>query len=202
MAEYVITDGSRWIMKDWHNKYVPTQSESLADTWSKKTAENIYNNQLPKALKCIFHIQKYDVPPKGVKQVSQEDIENNTERVMHSENIQQWIDKLAGLNGLAKEAMDRKAYLSEQLSITDRKKSDYLHWIEMQKFNAAQGYQVAKKLKDLLLERRTIKNEIAVLEIILGKRLHESIEEEATKAIAALDERTYQPRILMELFDT
>ena len=201
MAEYVITDGSRWIMRDRCGKYVPTASESLADTWSKKQAEGIFNNSLPKALKCVFYVQKYDTPPKNVKQVTQDDIQNSSKQAMRAENIQRWLDKLSGLNGLAKEASDRKEFLLEQLSLADRKKSDYLHWLEAQKFNAAQGYQMAKWLKDLLMERRSIKNELAVLDIILGKKLNESMEEEITQAVAALDERTYQPRVLKEHFD-
>lgn len=41
MANYVITDGTRWIMKDRNGKYVPTSCESFADIFSKKQAENI-----------------------------------------------------------------------------------------------------------------------------------------------------------------
>ena len=47
MARYVITDGSRWIMRDRNKKYVPTSCEALADKFSNKSANSVYNNQLP-----------------------------------------------------------------------------------------------------------------------------------------------------------
>lgn len=33
MAQYVITDGTRWIMRDRHGRYVPTSCEALADVF-------------------------------------------------------------------------------------------------------------------------------------------------------------------------
>ena len=39
MAQYVITDGTRWIMRDRKGKYVPTSCEALADLFSNKQAK-------------------------------------------------------------------------------------------------------------------------------------------------------------------
>ena len=48
MAEYVITDGSRFIYKNHKNKYVPIGNEVMADKFSKKQADGVLNNSLPK----------------------------------------------------------------------------------------------------------------------------------------------------------
>lgn len=58
MAQYVITDGTRWIMRDRKGKYIPTSCEALADVYSNKQANSIFQNQLSKALKSCFHLQK------------------------------------------------------------------------------------------------------------------------------------------------
>lgn len=58
MAEYVITDGSRFIYKNHKNKYVPIANEALADKFSKKQADGVYNNSLPKALNPCFMYRK------------------------------------------------------------------------------------------------------------------------------------------------
>lgn len=87
LAQYVITDGSRWIMRNRNGKYVPTSCEALADTFSNKAANNLYNNSLPKALKSVFYIQKIDTPPDNVKQITQSEVENNTEKVI-------WLPKI------------------------------------------------------------------------------------------------------------
>lgn len=201
MAQYVITDGTRWVMRDRNNKYVPTSNEALADVFGNKEANSVYQNNLPKALKSVFHIQKIDTPPKLVKQITQEKVNENTETPSNSENIQYWIDKVSDLNGLASEALHRKDDLLSQLSKIDQELSDIDHYIEFVNLNAAQGYKAYRMIKDRRIIRRSIKNELDVLNIILGKKISETATDEIQKAISGMDKRTYEPRVLNELFD-
>ena len=201
LAEYIITDGSRFIYRNHTGKYVPTSNEVMADKFSKKQADGIFQNSLPKALKSVFHVQKYDVSPKNVKQVTQSDLDNNTEKVMVTENIQRWLDKLSDLNGLARDALHRKEELLQQLSDVDKELSDVNHYIEFVNLNAAQGYKAYKMIKERRIKRRSIKNELLVLEIILGKKINESVTDEISKAVEGMDGRMYKPRVLKELFD-
>ena len=201
MAEYVITDGSRWIMRDRKGKYVPTSCESLADRFSNKLVNQIFNNQLPKALKTTFHVGKADEAPSNVKQITIEEVHNNTEKVMFSENIQRWLNKIEDLNGLASEANNRKEVLNNELSLVDRELCDILHYIEFCNLNAAQGWKASKMIKERRIKRRSIKNELNVIDIILGKRISETMVDEINKAVQGMDKRTYEPRILNELFD-
>ena len=201
MSQYVITDGTRWIMQDRKGKYVPTSCEALADVYSNKQASSIFQNQLSKALKSCFHLQKIDKPPELVKQITQEKVNENTETPSNSENIQYWIDKVSDLNGLASEALHRKDNLLSQLSKIDQELSDIDHYIEFVNLNAAQGYKAYRMIKDRRIIRRSIKNELDVLNIILGKKISETATDEIQKAISGMDKRTYEPRILSELFD-
>lgn len=200
LAQYVITDGSRWIMKDRKGKYIPSSCESFADIYNRRQAENICNNQLPKALRTVFYIQKIDKPPKNVKQVVQDDL-HTTEKVMVADNIQRWIDKISDLNGLATDALHRKEELTEQLSNIDKELSDIYHYIEFCNLNAAQGYKAYRMIKDRRIKRRSIKNELEVIGIILGRKISETATEEIMKCVAGMDNRTYEPRVLKELFD-
>ena len=201
MSQYVITDGSRWITKNRNGKYVPTTCEALADTFGNKEANSVYNNNLSKALKSCFHVEKTDKPPELVKQITQEKVNENTETPSNSENIQYWIDKVSDLNGLASEALHRKDDLLSQLSKVDQELSDIDHYIEFVNLNAAQGYKAYKMIKDRRIIRRSIKNELEVLNIILGKKISETATDEIQKAISGMDKRTYEPRVLNELFD-
>lgn len=201
MAQYVITDGTRWIMRDRKGKYVPTSCEALADTFGNKEANSILQNNLSKALKSCFHLQKIDKPPELVKQITQEKVNENTETPSNSENIQYWVDKVSGLNGLASEALHRKDNLLSQLSKIDQELSDINHYIEFVNLNAAQGYKAYKMIKDRRIIRRSIKNELDVLNIILGKKISETATDEIQKAISGMDKRIYEPRVLNELFD-
>ena len=201
MSQYVITDGSRWITKNRNGKYVPTTCEALADTFGNKEANSVYNNNLSKALKSCFQVMKVDKPPELVKQITQENVNENTETPSNSENIQYWIDKISDLNGLASEALHRKDDLLSQLSKVDQELSDIDHYIEFVNLNAAQGYKAYKMIKDRRIIRRSIKNELDVLSIILGKKISETATDEIQKAISGMDKRTYEPRVLNELFD-
>ncbi len=201
MAEYIITDGSRFIYRNYAGKYVPTPSEAMADIFSKRQADAIFNNSLPKALKLVFHVEKYDKPPDQVKQVTREEMEKNTERVTISENVQRWLDKVSELNGLRNDAAKRKEELCKQLSDVDKELSDINHYIEFCNLNAAQGYKAYRMVKERRVKRRSIKNELVVVDAILEKKISDPIKEEIEKVIHSLDERTYTPRILNELFD-
>lgn len=201
MAQYVITDGTRWIMRDRKGKYVPTSCEALADVFTNKQATGIFQSNLSKALKSVFRVQKIDEPPKLIKQISQETVQENTEKVSTAENVQRWIDKIEGLNGLATEALHRKDELVQQLSKVDQELSDVNHYIEFCNLNAAQGCKAYKMIKDRRIKRRSIKNELQVVDIILSKKICETATDEIQKAIAGMDQRTYEPRVLNELFN-
>lgn len=201
MANYVITDGTRWIMKDRKGKYLPTSFVTLADLYTKKQADAICNNSLSKALRGIFHVEKVnDVIPKQIKPVTEKDIDE-TEKVMVSENIQHWLNKVSDLNGLANEALNRKDELVQSLSNIDKELCDVLHYIEFCNLNAAQGYKAYKMIKERRIIRRNIKNELNVLNIILSKKISETATDEINKCVAGMDKRTYEPRVLKELFD-
>lgn len=201
MSQYVITDGTRFIYQNRSGKFVPTSSEAMADLFTKKQANGIYQNSLPKALKCIFKVEKYDSPPQSVKQVSENDLVNNTEKVMISENIRIWLDKINDMNGLVKDATKRKELLEKQLRDLEDEKIDIEHYIEFQNLNAAQGYKASKELKICRVKRRTVKNEIAVIDIILSHQMKEIVSNEIYQKIEELDRRTYKPRIRADLFD-
>lgn len=201
MSQYVITDGSRWITKNRNGKYVPTTCEALADTFGNKEANSVYNNNLSKALKSCFRVMKVDKPPELVKQITHKETQENTETVLLAENIQYWIDKMNGFNGLAFEAVHRKDKLTDQLSTVDKEICDILHYIEFCNLNAAQGYKVYKMIKERRIRRRSIKNELQVLDIILGKKISETATDEIEKAVAGMDKRKYEPRVMSELFD-
>lgn len=200
MAQYIITDGSRFIYRNHSNKFVPTSSEVMADIFTKKQAERIFNNSLPKALKAVFYVEKYDKPPEDVKQVTQSEL-NNTEKVMVSENIQRWLDRVSDLNGLAKDANRRKEELTKQLHNLEDELLDIQHYIEFSNLNAAQGYKASKDIKDCRVKRRSVKNELLVLDIILEQRVDELVNEEIHKRVQGIDRRTYKPRIRTDLFD-
>lgn len=201
MANYVITDGTRWIMKDRNGKYVPTSCESFADIFSKKQAENIYKSSLTKALRGVFHVEKTsEEVPAQVKPVTDKDIEE-TGKVMVSEDIKYWLDKATDMSNIANEAINRKRKLCQELSLVDKELCDILHYIEFCNLNAAQGYKAYKMVKERRILRRKIKDEISILDSILDQKVSQTTKNTIQKTAENMDKRTYEPRVLKELFD-
>ncbi len=201
MANYVITDGTRWIMKDRNGNYVPTSFESFADIFSKKQAENIYKSSLTKALRGVFHVEKTsEEVPAQVKPVTDKDIEE-TGKVMVSEDIKYWLDKATDMSNIANEAINRKRKLCQELSLVDKELCDILHYIEFCNLNAAQGYKAYKMVKERRILRRKIKDEISILDSILDQKVSQTAKNTIQKIAENMDKRTYEPRVLKELFD-
>lgn len=201
MANYVITDGTRWIMKNRNGNYVPTSFESFADIFSKKQAENIYKSSLTKALRGVFHVEKTsEEVPAQVKPVTDKDIEE-TGKVMVSEDIKYWLDKATDMSNIANEAINRKRKLCQELSLVDKELCDILHYIEFCNLNAAQGYKAYKMVKERRILRRKIKDEISILDSILDQKVSQTAKDTIQKTAEKMDKRTYEPRVLRELFD-
>jgi hypothetical protein len=97
--------------------------------------------------------------------------------------------------------------LHSQLSICDKKLVDLDHVQEFYDFNASQGYKLYKMRKDVLVERRDIKNEIEEFRPLIEKTgefennkikdvIHKIVEKNDTQATS----KTYKVRVLTELF--
>ena len=99
------------------------------------------------------------------------------------------------------DALNRKEELKIELSTVDKELSDIYHYIELRNLNAAQGYKIYKMIRDRRIKRRAIKNELAVLSIILGKKISDTTMDEIRKNIEGMDNRKYEPRVLSQLFD-
>lgn len=87
------------------------------------------------------------------------------------------------------------------MSDVDKELSDINHYIEFCNLNAAQGYKAYKMVKERRIKRRIIKNELVIVNVILEKKISDSMTEEMEKVIHILDKCTYTPRVLSELFD-
>lgn len=56
-------------------------------------------------------------------------------------------------------------------------------------------------IKERRIKRRSIKNEIQILNIILDKKISDTVTNEILEFMSKMDKRTYEPRVMNELFD-
>lgn len=94
--------------------------------------------------------------------------------------------------------------LNKKLSIMDRKKSDIEHYIELKNLDASSGFGIYKKLQQILLERRAIKDEIDCLSQIrfIGERsvLNKLSRYDKKKNDIEHGERKYTTKVMTEEF--
>ena len=118
------------------------------------------------------------------------------------------------LFNLAEEVRLNWKDLHNRLSIADQKKNDVEHFIEINpNLNASQGYSAYRLLKDVLEERRDIKNKIDELKPMLDfvnasqltnpvkkDKLYQSITARRDNNRNESENKVYRVRILTDVF--
>lgn len=205
MAEYVITDGKRFIYRNRRGQYIPTTCEPWADKFTRNKAEQILKNCVSKKVRAAFRVERYDlenvVPNENMKQVDKNALEENTEKVMVTEEIKIWLDRITDLNGLVEDASKRRSELKQKLQEIEDELQDLFHFVEFSRLNASQLCVACKEIKRCRMERRLVKNEIQVLDIILEQKIGEAFADEIIRKVQGMDNRTYSPRIRTDLFN-
>lgn len=79
------------------------------------------------------------------------------------------------LQDIMKNISDRETFLQKELSKIDSEREDILHYIELSKYNAVQGWKLLKTLKEVSQKRRNIKEELGYLSSINSKIPYDSI---------------------------
>lgn len=86
---------------------------------------------------------------------------------------------------------------------------DLLHLLELTSFNASEGYNISRQLKDIRQERRRIKNENEMIEPLANvlKKFKNNLQEldkvvgDIRNVKSRLNQRRYHPRIRTDLKD-
>lgn len=117
-------------------------------------------------------------------------------------NTIEHIEIFDNLETLAFEVGKRKAELNKELSKVDKEIADINHCIEFYPLNACQGYKMAKMLKERLQKRRDIKNESETLARISRMSVGDIGSGKGRNVLESTKTKKYQPRILVELFET
>lgn len=176
--EYVITDGYVFLQQD-------TSKANEPFLWkSKEAAENfLYALLISKKKKdSVTHFEVLPFEEPFLESTSEIENLDSLSLLKEAETLVQNLSK-------------RAIHLRNQLSKTDKEINDLIHYIEFSSNqNVVNGYKLYKKLKDLRLTRRKIKDELLVIEYPLNNGINETSYFFATKRIETFKNRTYTPR--------
>lgn len=118
------------------------------------------------------------------KELVQAAAEYTTPATQNANSIVETVKQLQSL--ISTEHTDE---LSKKLSQLDKYIVDAYHYIEVSNLNAAQGYKAYKRLKEVLVARRKVKNELAVI-----LRIHQCGVRDMDK-LAELSTRAWEPQV-------
>ena len=113
-------------------------------------------------------------------------------------NISELYDNL---EKVTKDLKEQRISLQSELSNVDKEISDIRHYIEFYPLNACQGYKAAKMMKDRLIRRRAIKNEMEVIDRIAVMNVSFIGSGRGRIKLTQERDKHYRPRVLKELFE-
>lgn len=186
-THYVITDGKRYIGIESDNKkniIVGNYKKALKLKYNQINA--IYNRLSDSLLrdgewKIVSTIEvKTDL--------SESAIEIDIDAIMDS--LEMDFDLL----------VKRKKFLELELLEIEREITDIYHCIEFYNLDAAKGYKIYKILQERLIRRRQNKDESLKIDYIMSGGISGLTNKQTRKRFDSLENRSYRPRALKELF--
>lgn len=201
--DYVIKNNKKvFIRLDKNGMPVPCSERDKA-LFEYSKAKNIMEH-IPKTMKKMhFKVEAVpEIKPKEEKKVGGiSDDSISREEYIPSDNITRWVEKFGTCDDVISEAKSREEQLLEELKKSDRELLDILHIIEIEKPKDMFGaWKLYKKIKDNRKKRRSIKDELLIIENVLENVSNISCfhREKIQKAIKGLFNRKYAFRVIEE----
>lgn len=196
--DYVIKESKKnlYIRLD-ENGMPVTCTEHEKTLFEESKAKNILDH-LPKTLrKWKFEI----VALPDIKKKKKTIADDKREEYIPSESITRWVDKFGKCSDILTEAEDREKQLLSDLRDNDKELIDLLHIIEIEKSkDLFSGWKLYKDIKNNRKQRRSMKDELLIVEDVLEKIKNISClhRERIQKAIDGLFTRKYTFKIVEE----
>lgn len=212
---YVLTNGTSYLVKGRNGKFTETNNVTLADRMYYEDAMRVYKSGLSKVQKRLYKVVPIDERANKVEENSLKKHEQTifSEDGFSFNGLYCNLDDAETLLRQAQEVIakqekyiadilrqkeERVSELKEFVITEEQKIMDLLHLLELESLNAVEMMQVAKKLKEVRIQRRKYKDEIKMLQGITK----DSIKLGTYKNVVTfLENRTYQPRVLIGFRD-
>lgn len=202
MTKYAIAnkDKTVWVYKSKGSYTLTTDKARALIFDDKPSADAVFKSNLSKLIKSKgVTVQSVGVQIEGSEAKSEPTVVVTSCHPSPSESSKYIISVLS--EAVAKLNV-RHQELTEEQSKFDGRVTDIEHYIEFNlgKLNACDGYKAYKLLQETLLERRKIKDELQIIQVVRDRMNAEDIANVEQK-ISELETRTYKPRELTYLFE-
>ena len=196
---FSINDGSHWIRV----------ADPLAATVLTQTkANNLLANMIKPKDRGGWSVQAWKAPEAPQEEPAKKSrakdpakAQEEAEKKEKAAFLDQWLAKADEFKHYYEDLLERKQALIEELRTVSAELCDIEHYIEFTSLNASGGYRAYRMLKERLLRRRQIKDELLCISIFLRAEPRNILNGNLTRQIAGLGTREYGPRVLTELFE-
>ncbi len=196
--DYIIQIGKNFVCIDNGGRYTECSDINKALHVPIHKANNIINNCISpdKRKKCkILNMSSVQTKPIQIPKPINKTVEATPEHKSLFDVVMTSFRSI-DITGFDKESGE----LAQKLSHVDQEISDIEHYIEFNKLNAADGYKAYKMLQDKRIERRVIKDDFLKFKILSEANVSDIFNGTLEEKLRELDNRTYTPRVLNELF--
>lgn len=115
--------------------------------------------------------------------------------------VSEWMERADAMKKEYERLVQRKKDLAEELRQVSAELCDLEHYIEFNSLNAVKGYRIYRQLRECLIRRRKIKDELMCITIFLKAEPHNIMNGNLVRQFSGLRTREYSPRVLQELFE-
>lgn len=192
---YILYNNKNYFKSD-HNGIEIVDNREEASKWKtlEKANRVLKNEAMSKDYKK-YHFRVLFIP-------DEEEKVNSATEIVESEKSEYNIyDKVKDIMQFTKEVEDRKDYLLNEISTTDKEIVDIEHAAEFYELDKEQGYKLYKMLHDVRVKRRIFKNELLKIQSLLGTPINNAGMNNLAKSLDKVNNQTYKPRIHAELFE-
>lgn len=196
---FIITNGTDYVKRKFDGKYTSVSNETLADRWDDRNkASKVLGSSLPAKLKRGYRVVEIQDDPPITQKVERE---NSTQKLSTEQFQGNLADFLATAQALTQHIGARSTELHEMQGKADREVSDILHYIEFNSLNACQGFKAYKMLREVLLKRRGIKDEMQFLSSFQNTKISADDIGKLVDEVNNPRQKIYTPRELPQLFE-
>lgn len=166
------------------NDFKRVMQKSQATRFTKEKAENVMKNSISPLFRNLWEIVLDDTPYPLEEQIM---------GFNWDELSRQQQEMYATMNSYQEQ-------LRNDLSLVDKEICDIQHYIEFFSLDAAKGYKMYRMLKERLIRRRSIKEELAKTHCFVSGNSDDFATGRICQQLQSMNHRMYTPRVLDELF--
>lgn len=199
---YVLTDGKGYISRMRGGKIVVTYDFDLATKYPTKTHALDFLSSLNKSYNQKgYRPKKVEAKEKQLPPPEKQKLEPVRGKIAESEELTQLRNHLIMIDQILGSLKDLYSKKYNELTETSDSLEDISHAIEFTNANAVQRCYLENEFKKARLKRRECKDMMTLIDLVSKFEPDDWGSNKLQKALAALDNRTYTPRIRRDLFE-